>query len=78
MLHMGYTLTRALLYFRGNPARNAMPERVNLMPIQISLGTQVPQRSASPGVWRTKAQTRWSWTLLRGWNVFGRRHSTRR
>ena len=42
MLHMGYTLTRALLYFRGNPAGNAMPEGVNLMPIQISLGTQVP------------------------------------
>jgi pyruvate dehydrogenase E1 component alpha subunit len=42
MLHMGYTLTRALLYFRGNPAGNAIPEGVNLMPFQISLGAQVP------------------------------------
>ena len=42
MLRMGYSLTRALLYFRGNPAGNAIPAGVNLMPFQISLGTQVP------------------------------------
>jgi pyruvate dehydrogenase E1 component alpha subunit len=42
MLHMGYSLTKTLLYFRGNPAGNAIPPGVNLMPFQISLGTQVP------------------------------------
>ena len=42
MLHMGYTLERHLLYHMGNPVGNAMPEGVNVLPIQISLAAQVP------------------------------------
>jgi pyruvate dehydrogenase E1 component alpha subunit len=42
MLHQGYTLERFLLYCMGNPEGNLMPDGVNLLPIQISLATQLP------------------------------------
>jgi pyruvate dehydrogenase E1 component alpha subunit len=42
MIRQGYTLERFFLYFKGNPAGNRMPERVNLLPFQISLATQLP------------------------------------
>jgi pyruvate dehydrogenase E1 component alpha subunit len=42
MLHQGYTLERFLLYCMGNPEGNHMPDGVNLLPIQISLATQLP------------------------------------
>lgn len=42
MLRQGYTLERFLLYFKGNPEGNRMPEGVNLLPFQISLATQLP------------------------------------
>jgi pyruvate dehydrogenase E1 component alpha subunit len=42
MLHQGYTLERFLLYCMGNPEGNRMPDGVNLLPIQISLATQLP------------------------------------
>ncbi|MBV9414713.1 MAG: pyruvate dehydrogenase (acetyl-transferring) E1 component subunit alpha [Solirubrobacterales bacterium] len=42
MLHHGYSLERFLLYCMGNPEGNRMPDGVNLLPIQISLATQLP------------------------------------
>lgn len=42
MLHQGYTLTRFLQYFTGDPAGNYMPEGVNVLPFQISLAAQLP------------------------------------
>ena len=42
MLHQGYTLTRFLQYFTGDPAGNQMPEGVNVLPFQISLAAQLP------------------------------------
>jgi pyruvate dehydrogenase E1 component alpha subunit len=42
MLHQGYPLERFLLYCMGNPEGNRMPDGVNLLPIQISLATQLP------------------------------------
>ena len=42
MLHQGYTLERFLLYCMGNPEGNRMPDGINLLPIQISLATQLP------------------------------------
>jgi pyruvate dehydrogenase E1 component alpha subunit len=42
MLHQGYTLERFLLYCMGNPEGNRMPDGANLLPIQISLATQLP------------------------------------
>jgi pyruvate dehydrogenase E1 component alpha subunit len=42
MLRQGYTLERFFLYFKGNPEGNRMPEGVNLLPLQISLATQLP------------------------------------
>lgn len=42
MLHQGYTLTRFLQYFTGDPAGNFMPEGVNVLPFQISLAAQLP------------------------------------
>jgi pyruvate dehydrogenase E1 component alpha subunit len=42
MLHMGYSMTRFLLYFMGNPVGNEMSEGVNVMPFQISLAAQLP------------------------------------
>jgi len=42
MLHQGYTLTRFLQYFTGNPEGNHMPEGVNVLPFQISLAAQLP------------------------------------
>lgn len=42
MLQMGLPLWRFLLYYRGHPLGNLMPEGVNLLPVQISLATQVP------------------------------------
>ena len=42
MLHMGYSLTGFLRYFMGDPAGNAMPDGVNVLPFQISLAAQLP------------------------------------
>jgi pyruvate dehydrogenase E1 component alpha subunit len=42
MLHQGYTLTRFLQYFKGDPAGNHMPPGVNVLPFQISLASQLP------------------------------------
>ncbi len=42
MLHQGYTLTRFLQYFTGDPEGNHMPEGVNVLPFQISLAAQLP------------------------------------
>ncbi len=42
MLHQGYTLTRFLQYFTGDPEGNQMPEGVNVLPFQISLAAQLP------------------------------------
>jgi pyruvate dehydrogenase E1 component alpha subunit len=42
MLHMGLPLPRFLLYYRGHPLGNQIPAGVNMLPVQISLGAQVP------------------------------------
>jgi pyruvate dehydrogenase E1 component alpha subunit len=42
LLHMGLPLWRYLLYYRGHMLGNQFPPGVNALPIQISLGTQVP------------------------------------
>jgi pyruvate dehydrogenase E1 component alpha subunit len=42
MIHMGLPLPRFLLYYRGHPLGNQIPEGVNMLPVQIALGTQVP------------------------------------
>ena len=42
MIHMGLPLSRFLLYYRGHPLGNQIPPGVNMLPVQISLGTQVP------------------------------------
>lgn len=42
LLRQGVALERFLLYFMGNPVGNRIEEGVNAMPIQISLGSQVP------------------------------------
>ncbi len=42
MLKQGYTLTSFLRYFKGDPAGNYMPPGVNVLPVQISLATQLP------------------------------------
>ncbi|MBS1883628.1 MAG: pyruvate dehydrogenase (acetyl-transferring) E1 component subunit alpha [Actinobacteria bacterium] len=42
MQHMGYPMSRFLLYFMGNPVGNEMPAGVNVLPFQISLAAQLP------------------------------------
>jgi pyruvate dehydrogenase E1 component alpha subunit len=42
MLAMGLPLWRFLLYYRGHPLGGLVPEGVNVLPVQISLATQVP------------------------------------
>lgn len=42
MLHQGYSLTRFLQYFTGDPEGNHMPSGVNVLPFQISLAAQLP------------------------------------
>jgi pyruvate dehydrogenase E1 component alpha subunit len=42
MLRQGYTVTRAVQYFTGNPAGNFMAPGVNVLPYQISLAAQIP------------------------------------
>jgi pyruvate dehydrogenase E1 component alpha subunit len=42
MLRQGHTLEKVLLYLMGNPVGNRMEEGVHVLPIQISLATQVP------------------------------------
>jgi pyruvate dehydrogenase E1 component alpha subunit len=37
----GFTLARFFLYLRGHPAGGAVPEGVNVLPVQISVGTQI-------------------------------------
>src|SRR3954471_2308322 len=42
MLRQGYTLVRALEYFKGLPRGNRMATGVNVLPYQISLAAQIP------------------------------------
>ncbi len=42
MLRQGYTLERALEYFKGMPSGNHMGPGVNVLPYQISLAAQIP------------------------------------
>jgi pyruvate dehydrogenase E1 component alpha subunit len=42
MLRQGYTLVRALEYFKGLPRGNHMEPGVNVLPYQISLAAQIP------------------------------------
>ncbi|HEY6397538.1 MAG TPA: thiamine pyrophosphate-dependent enzyme, partial [Solirubrobacteraceae bacterium] len=42
MLRQGYALEQFFLYVKGNPEGNRMADGVNLLPIQISLATQLP------------------------------------
>lgn len=43
LLRHGYPMENFALYFMGNPRGGAIPPDVNMMPLQISLGAQVPQ-----------------------------------
>lgn len=42
MVRMGFPLARYLLYFRGHPLGNITPPGVNVLPVQISLASQLP------------------------------------
>lgn len=42
MLRQGFPLAGFFRYFMGDPAGNAIPPAVNLLPFQISLATQIP------------------------------------
>jgi pyruvate dehydrogenase E1 component alpha subunit len=42
LLRQGLPLENFILYFNGHPAGGAIPEGVNLLPIQISLAAQLP------------------------------------
>src|SRR5436190_24221600 len=37
----GFSLARFFLYLRGHPAGGAVPQGVNVLPVQISVGTQI-------------------------------------
>lgn len=43
LLRHGYPLKHFAMYFMGNPRGGAIPENVNMLPLQISLAAQVPQ-----------------------------------
>ena len=42
LLHHGYPLERFFLYLKGNAVGAAIPEHVNMLPIQIALAVQIP------------------------------------
>ncbi|MGH8908388.1 MAG: thiamine pyrophosphate-dependent dehydrogenase E1 component subunit alpha [Egibacteraceae bacterium] len=42
LLHHGYPLERFFGYFKGNAAAAEVPDGVNMLPIQIALGVQIP------------------------------------
>ncbi|GAC1620100.1 MAG: pyruvate dehydrogenase (acetyl-transferring) E1 component subunit alpha [Candidatus Elarobacter sp.] len=42
LLRHGYPLSHFIMYFQGNPAGGAIPEGVNILPIQISIAAQLP------------------------------------
>jgi pyruvate dehydrogenase E1 component alpha subunit len=42
LLRHGYPLSHFIRYFQGNPAGGAIPDGVNIMPIQISIAAQLP------------------------------------
>ena len=42
LLHQGLPLENFILYFNGHPAGGRIPERVRLLPIQISIAAQLP------------------------------------
>ena len=42
LLRHGYPLAHFIRYFQGNPAGGAIPEGVNILPIQISIAAQLP------------------------------------
>jgi len=42
LLHHGYPLDHFFLYLKGNAAGAAVPDSVNMLPIQIALGVQIP------------------------------------
>lgn len=43
LIHHGYPLENFALYFLGNLSGAVIPPHVNMLPLQISLGAQVPQ-----------------------------------
>lgn len=43
LLRHGYPLKHFAMYFMGNPRGGAIPNNVNMLPLQISLAAQVPQ-----------------------------------
>ncbi len=42
LLRHGYPLSHFIRYFQGNPAGGAIPQGVNILPIQISIAAQLP------------------------------------
>jgi pyruvate dehydrogenase E1 component alpha subunit len=42
LLRHGYPLAHFIRYFQGNPAGGAIPDGVNMLPIQISIAAQLP------------------------------------
>jgi pyruvate dehydrogenase E1 component alpha subunit len=42
LLRHGYPLAHFIRYFQGNPAGGAIPDGVNILPIQISIAAQLP------------------------------------
>jgi len=42
LLRHGYPLSHFIRYFQGNPAGGAIPDGVNILPIQISIAAQLP------------------------------------
>lgn len=54
LLHHGYPLENFALYFLGNLSGGVIPPHVNMLPLQISLGAQVPQ--ATGIAWGLKLQ----------------------
>ena len=54
LLRHGYPMENFALYFMGNPRGGAIPENVNMLPLQISLAAQIPQ--ATGVAWGLKLQ----------------------
>lgn len=54
LVRHGYPIENFALYFMGNPRGGAIPNHVNMLPLQISLAAQVPQ--ATGIAWGLKLQ----------------------
>lgn len=54
LVRHGYPIENFALYFMGNPRGGAIPDHVNMLPLQISLAAQVPQ--ATGIAWGLKQQ----------------------